>query len=396
MTINQMPIEFAFWIIAFLIVYTYVIYPLLLIMVSGLIQGISDTRYILNKSDRRTFVPEEWPEVAIVMSAFNEEKHIVDRINNLLGQDYPSDKLSIYIGSDGSTDRTVELARTIQDKRLNLFVYSENRGKISVLNELLGKITEPIVVFTDANTFYQPDATKKLARHFVAGDIAGVCGELYLINLKTGSNKDSLYWRLERILKFHEGKINGFLGANGAIYAIRRENYQTLPTDTIIDDFTVFLNISLNGHKVIYDTEAIAEEEVAPDMFAEYGRRVRIGAGNYQAFFRFLNAFHPRHKFRVFTYFSHKVIRWFTPHLMVLLLLVNSFLLDQILYQFIFLIQIMVYLATFIVVKYFKSTHFPSLIALPVFLVYMNAALAHGFFRYISGNSKGAWERTER
>ncbi len=391
-----MILEFTFWLIAFLIVYTYLIYPLLLIVISGLVQSLGDTRYILHKTDRRTVAPDEWPNVAIVFSAYNEERHIVDRINNLLEQDYPLDKLSIYIGSDGSNDRTVEFVRTIKDKRVKLFEYSENRGKITVLNELLSNITETVVVFTDANTVYHSDTIKKLARHFISGNIAGVCGELYLVNPKKGSNKDSVYWRLERILKYHEGKINGFLGANGAIYAISRKYFTPLPADTIIDDFSIFMKIGLDGHKVIYDTEAIAEEEVAPDMFAEYGRRVRIGAGNYQAFFRFLYGLNPKHKWRVFTYVSHKVIRWFTPHLMVLLFLVNLTLLDQLLYQFTLLIQVSVYVMTFLVVKYFHSHQFPSFITLPVFLVYMNAALAHGFIRYLSGNSKGTWERTER
>jgi cellulose synthase/poly-beta-1,6-N-acetylglucosamine synthase-like glycosyltransferase len=260
----------------------------------------------------------------------------------------------------------------------------------------LENITESVVVYSDANTFFKPDAIKKLIRHFEDNEIAGVCGELQLVDVDSSDNKDSAYWKLERFLKYHEGKINGFLGANGAIYALRRENCSSLPTDTIIDDFTMFMNVGLSGQKIIYDIEAIAEEEVAPNMAGEYKRRVRIGMGNYQAFFRMLNALHPKQKWRAFTYFSHKVVRWFTPHFMLLLLLINLFLLDEFIYQILFGLQVLLYLTTFIVVNFYSDRQLPSIIRLPVFLVNMNVALGHGFIKYTVGNSEGTWQRTER
>ena len=394
-----MIIEIIFWLLLFLIIYTYAIYPLLLMIISGIIQSFVDSLYILKKRERR--IPDisdekKQPTVAVVIAAYNEEKDIVERVKNLLAQDYPKDKLKIYIGSDGSSDKTVDLIGEIKDERIILHAFTENRGKISVLNDLLMDIKESIVVFSDANTFFKLDAVKKLVRHFDDNNIAGVCGELHLVENKTGENKDSFYWRLERILKYHESKIDGFLGANGAIYALRKEHCRILPADTIIDDFTMFMNVGLDGGKIIYDIEAIAEEEVAPDMKGEYGRRVRIGKGNYQAFFRMLNALNPKHKWRTFTYISHKVIRWFTPHFMLLLLIMNLFLLDQMIYQVLFVLQLLLYFMTFVVVKYFSNSKLPLYLSLPVFLVNMNLALAHGFVKYLWGDNNGTWERTER
>ncbi|MEQ1636455.1 MAG: glycosyltransferase family 2 protein [Methylococcales bacterium] len=392
-----MWVENLFWVLVFLIIYTYLFYPVILLVISGIIQSLQDSTYLFNKKERRAITLEDWPTVAVIIAAFNEEKHIVARINNLLAQDYPVDKLTIYIGSDGSKDNTVALVNTIKDKRVVLFDYATNRGKVSVLNDLLTPVNQAVVVFSDANAFFKPDALKKLTRHFVSDNIiAGVCGELQLIDAQKGDNQDGLYWRLERFLKFHEGKINGFLGANGAIYALRREHCQPLPTDTIIDDFVMFMNVALAGHRLIYDSEAIAEEEIVTDMSGEYGRRVRIGAGNYQAFFRLLSVYNPKQKWRLLTYSSHKVIRWFTPHFMVMLLGLNLLLLDQFLYQLLFALQLLVYLMVFVVVNYKQNQSLPALITLPVFLVTMNFALGHGFIKYMLGNTQGAWKRTER
>lgn len=392
-----MLIENLFWLLFFLIVYTYVFYPIILLLISGATQGVQDSAYLFHKQERRAIDTEAWPTVAVVIAAFNEEKHIVERIDNVLAQDYPADKLTLYVGSDGSTDSTATLVKTIKDKRLVFLDYKFNRGKVSVLNELLSSVNQAVVVFSDANAFFHHDALKKLTRHFVKGDdIAGVCGELQLIHSQQGDHQDGLYWRLERFLKLHEGKINGFLGANGAIYALRREYCQPLPTDTIIDDFVMFMRVALGGHTLIYDAEAIAEEDIVTDMSGEYARRVRIGSGNYQAFFRLLRVFHPDQKWRILTYLSHKVIRWFTPHFMLLLLMLNVLLLDQLLYALILVAQIAVYLTVFIVVRYKKKQILPVYINLPVFLIVMNVALGHGFLRYVLGNTLGAWKRTAR
>lgn len=393
-----MLLERLFWLIFFLIIYTYLFYPILLLVISGIKQGIQDSVYIFNKQERRAITKEDLPTIAVIIAAFNEEKHIVERINNLLSQDYPADKLKVYIGSDGSTDNTAALVSSIKDSRLVFFDYQTNRGKVSVLNDLMSSLTESVVVFSDANAFFKVDALKKLARHFVDNDtIGGVCGELQFIDSQKGDNHDGLYWKLERFLKYHEGKINGYLGANGAIYALRREHCQPLPTDTIIDDFTLFMRVGIAGHQLVYDAEAIAEEEIVTNMAGEYGRRVRIGAGNYQAFFRLLSVFRPSQKWRIFTYVSHKVIRWFTPHLMVLLLAVNLLLLDQVFYEMTLIAQLLLYAMVYYVVATTKKNQsLPTIINLPVFLITMNFALGHGFIRYIMGNTHGAWKRTER
>src|SRR5262249_33792649 len=157
--------------------------------------------------------------------------------------------------------------------------FKERRGKASILNNIIAGVKEPLVVFTDANTEFAPDDLRKLVRHFTDPTVGAVCGELFIRRQDRSDNQDSLYWRLERMLKFYEGRLGGLLGANGANYAIRRELFVLLPPDTIVDDFTIVMNIATEGYKIVYDTEAMAYESEAPSIAAEFTRRIRIGMG---------------------------------------------------------------------------------------------------------------------
>ena len=181
----------------------------------------------------------------------------------------------------------------------------------------------------DANTEFNSDAVSQLLKHF--GDdskVDAVCGELDLYAEASGENLDSAYWQYERVLKFNESKISGLLGANGAIYAIRKNCFKAISPDTIVDDFTIVFQVAVDGGKVIYAPEAVAREEVAPSSADEYKRRVRIGAGNFQAFRRFSKVLSPSFGSRWFTYISHKVLRWHGPHLL-LLAFISSLLLSR-------------------------------------------------------------------
>lgn len=188
--------------------------------------------------------------------------------------------------------------------------------------------------------------------------------------------------------------MGGLLGANGGIYAIRQALYEPLPEDTLIDDFTVVMRIALGGAGVIYDESAIGYETVAPSIQDEYRRRVRIGAGNYQAFFRLGDALPPpRHGMLTFTYISHKVLRWFTPHLLVLagcMLLVLG--LDSTLYRVICAGAVLTCLLSFAAVHLQRW----RLLRLLGFWLSMNAALMHGFFVFLRGVDSGGWQSTDR
>nr|MBP8271310.1 glycosyltransferase [Sphaerotilus sp.] len=162
------------------VIYSYALYPVVLFIIGAINQGLRDVAFVFRKHDRRIDAGRgeaepEWPHVAVVISAYNEETHIVSRIENLLKLDYPADKLRAYIGSDGSRDRTAErMAQFQDDPRVVALPFEVNRGKASVLNDLVSRTVEPIVVFSDANTYFERSALKRLVTRFQDPKVGGV------------------------------------------------------------------------------------------------------------------------------------------------------------------------------------------------------------------------------
>ena len=383
--------ELLFWLSIILVGYSYLIYPLILSILSRL------SRERLSYSDD-DLIGDDLPSVAIIIAAFNEESEIIRRIENLNEIDYPFEKYTIYIGSDGSTDLTNSLVNSIKCDNLKFYAFDERRGKASVLNDLCSRAQEEIYIFSDANTMFEKTAVKELVSNFNKENIGGVCGELRLLSNTNSNNQDGVYWKYEKYIKRKEGEIKGLLGANGAIYAIRSELYKPIPSNTIVDDFMVAINVVLQGYDLAYEPAAIANEYVPDDVVQEFYRRVRIGVGNYQAFFRLPQFLNPLYKGTYFfTYFSHKVLRWFSPHLMILCFVANLFLLnDGLLFQFTFIVQILLYLITVIAISKSLIDKLPSSIKLLIYFIAMNAAFLIGFLKYLKKNINPAWERTAR
>ncbi|PXW95560.1 cellulose synthase/poly-beta-1,6-N-acetylglucosamine synthase-like glycosyltransferase [Sphaerotilus hippei] len=382
------------------VVYSYAIYPLVLFVVAALRQAARDAAFVWRKHDRRRAeaVAGDWPAVAIVISAYDEERHLARRIDNLLALDYPADRLRAYIGSDGSRDRTAEiLAQHGGDPRIRGFAFELNRGKAEVLNDLVSRTDEPLLVFSDANTFFRPDALKRLVAAFADPAVGGVTGELRLMG-NDGDNQDSLYWRVEQFLKFFESRLGALLGANGAIYAIRRTLWKPLARDTICDDFCVAMNVAATGARLVYEPRAWAEEDTPEHMGEEFHRRVRIGIGNFQALLR-----HPEYLLRTppatrFAYVSHKVLRWIAPHLLIVALAASAVLATgSTAWAAATLAQALSYGGAALALQQVRrGRRLPRPLMLAAFLFALNWAFLVASWRYASGRYSGAWGRTSR
>ncbi|WP_286234356.1 glycosyltransferase family 2 protein [Thalassotalea sediminis] len=371
-----------FWISVFLLVYSYFIYPLIL-------------KIFVKPEEIELREPECLPSVDIIIAAYNEESCIKERIENALAQDYKG-ALQILVASDGSQDSTGDIIESFSEDNVKAFNFSKNRGKISVLNDLVEKSEADLLVFTDANTDFNTDAVTTLVNSF-SDNVGAVSGELILETEDGNQNLDGLYWRYEQFLKKCESKLGSLLGANGAIYALRRELYQTLPTDTIVDDFCIVMNVKKQGYDVLYNDNAIAKEEVAPSLDDEYGRRVRIGIGNYKALIANLWALSPTQGVMSWCYWSHKVIRWFAPHFMLLAFISNLMLIAQPFYGVIFAIQVIFYLIAWQGQKQINAgIQVTGIVAIISFFVSMNVALGQGFIRFCKGHKNGGWKRTPR
>lgn len=383
-----------------LVVYSYAAYPLLLVIIASARTFWSRLRSKPSSNRYNDWPEADWPAVAVVVSAFNEERCIGARIRNLLACDYPPHLLNIYVGSDGSHDTTAAIISAFVDPRVHAYSFDLNRGKATVLNDLLHASREPLVIFSDANTFFPPLAIKALVLPFVDARVGGVSGELRLL-AAGGSNPDSLYWRLEQKLKLLEASIGGLLGANGAIYAIRRELWSPLRPDTICDDFCIAMNVAAAGYKLAYEPAAWAEEETPSSIGDEYRRRVRIGIGNYQALFR-----NPQYLLRTslatrLAYLSHKVVRWLAPHLLIVGFVCSLLLASNPAWRAFAMVQLIIYGGSALLYlaserAALNGKRLPGLLNVPAFLFALNWAFLIASYRYATGRYAGTWRRTAR
>jgi cellulose synthase/poly-beta-1,6-N-acetylglucosamine synthase-like glycosyltransferase len=383
-----------------LVVYSYVLYPVLLLALASVFQALKDIGFFFLKTERRAARPamDALPHVAVLIAAFNEQRHVIARVRNLLELDYPPDRLTIHVGSDGSKDATASLLESIRDPRVHVTCWSENRGKASVLNDLVQMSRADILVFSDANTHFRPDAVTRLVGHFADPAVGGVSGELRLASRGT-DNQDGLFWRVEQALKFLESRIGGSLGANGAIYAIRRELWRPLAPDTICDDFVVGMRVASARRRFLYEPSAVAEEEIPDTIGEEVDRRRRIGIGNYQSLFRNPEFLLATPWIVKFTYLSHKVLRWASPHLLILSFAAAALLAlrgDPFWAAVtVAAAAITALLATVYAISGRRGGT-PALLRVPVFLFALNWALLAASWKFATGHHKGSWSRSGR
>jgi cellulose synthase/poly-beta-1,6-N-acetylglucosamine synthase-like glycosyltransferase len=341
----------------------------------------------------------ELPRVSMLIAAYNEEKVIAAKIENCLQLDYPKGFLKIWIASDGSSDRTNDIVKKYAaiHKNINLLEFPRT-GKSGMLNKAIEAIEDKIVVFSDANTEYATDAIKKLVKHFEDPSVGCVSGRLIYRNPgETISGKgESFYWRYETYLKKMESKLGYVAGANGAIYAIKRELFEPFSPRTINDDFTLSMKIVKRGFKCLYEENAMVYEDVAPTMISEFNRHVRDGAGHYIAMISLRGLLNPLLGLRSFIYWSHRILRWLAPFLLILLFVINIFLLSDDLFKVFFAFQVIFYFLALLGWFGLKYIKMPFILYVPFYFCNLNLALLIGFFKAVANTQKTTWERTER
>jgi len=390
--------EIAFWACICLIAYNYVGYPVLLALMGSLGQIKSDISFLLTRRDRRQAEKRgASPSIAVIVSAFNEQSVIAARVKNLLEIDYPAERMEILIGLDASTDATPEILKRFRSPGLRVFHFPTRRGKLAVISDLARRTRAQFLVFTDANTMFEQNCIRNLIRHFADPEVGLVTGEeIRTIKPGTDPGAESLYWRYESVMKILESRANCLHSANGSVYAIRRNLFCPRP-HFIVEDFQIPLELRFQGHRVVYDPEAIAVEEIAPSLASQFERRVRLGAGNFQTLFGNLNYLGPFNGLPGFAYWSHRVLRWITPFLLVLAFACCGYLLRNRFYLCLLLAQCAFY-GLALLGEYLsrKRRRLPGIWQLPRHFCSMNMAMAFGFFRYLSGKQSLAWAVTPR
>jgi len=369
--------ENIFWLCIALLVQVYIFYPWTL-------------RFLLlfKKHYRVIAITEPEPEkpISIIIAAYNEESVIAEKIQNTLALDYPKDKIEILIGDDGSSDKTAEIVSQFSEVRL--IKKEKNQGKAAMLNDLCKVAKGEIFLFSDANTMLKKSALKNLMAEFADENVGCVCGQL-LLKIESDSNLskiESVYWKSESKLKMLESKFGAVMGSNGALYAIRWELYPELPTHkTVMDDFYITAKILMKNCSCVFCEKALAFENTSASKYGEFKRKVRIGRANFNFLLDFLPLLNLKYPMRAYMFLSHKLLRWLSPFLLLVLFLCSVFLIQKHIFYKLFLSAELLFItAAFCSVKvchYFLS---------------MNLALFLGFCQSFFKEKNGAWKRVER
>jgi len=383
-------LEILLLIICLVIINSFIIYPAVVYLIG-------------RKKPFNTKSKNFQPTISVLIAAYNEEKVISERIKNIASQNYDLSKVEVFVGSDASSDSTNEILSALKNEYPWLRVYlSEKRlGKAGIINNLIKDVKGEILVFTDANTEFHEDALKNIIVDFADDDVGGVCGKLILIDsnkARTDSVEEVKYWKYETIIKRAEGTCGISLSANGGFFAIRKKLYCIIPTEkAVTDDLYISLSVVSQGCKFTYREDAIAYENTGKNLRAEYKRKVRFSATNFQTLVFFKSLLLNKNAFLSYAFFSHKVTRWFLPILLLLVFVLSLFLSysDLIILDF-FLIQLFFYffaligfMLTFIKVRI-------QIFSLPYFFVISNLAVVEGLIKFLNRRHSVIWQSTER
>jgi biofilm PGA synthesis N-glycosyltransferase PgaC len=384
----ELAASVVFWVSVGFIFYTYIGYYVVLKILSK----VKKAARILDASEK--------PSVSMLIAAYNEEGMIREKLGNCLSLDYPADRIEFLVGSDGSTDRTAAIVRETNDPRIRLFDFDRREGKLSVINKIVPEVRGDVLVFSDANTMYSPDAVRRMTAHFADPQVGGVCGNLKLINPNEniGGKGETAYWRYENALKALEGSIRTVFGATGGIYAIRRSLFEPLRVvrTSVSDDFLIPLKVVEKGYDIVYEAAAVASETTSVRMRDEFWRKTRVGSADYHSISQIRKLLNPFRGFVAFGLWSHKVIRWMVPFFLILLLVSNALLLDRTLYLVFGVLQGLFYILGGLGWLISRLGGKSGPLAFIYYFIITNSALLVGFFRHVTGTQKPTWTRFER
>lgn len=369
-----------------MILYTYIAYPALLAVMARL-------------WPRPVQTAVHTPTVTLLIAAYNEEEMITRKIENSLALDYPPERLQILVAADGSTDRTAQLVAAYAHQNVLLNDEPARRGKMAAINRAMPRATGEIVVFSDANNFYQADALRELVRPFADASVGAASGAK-VIAKGDGvlGESEGLYWRYESFIKEKETAVHSSVGVAGEMLAIRRCLFEPPPDDVINDDFYMAARLLHRGYRVVYVPAARSIERISPTAQDEMARRARIVAGRYQAIWRSRETVPWKRPLLAWQIVSHKFLRPLVPLAMITAALSNLPLAFRArpLARLLLLMQIGFY-GTAVLGSYFHpGGKWGKLLYLPTYLVRSNLAALFGLGRFLAGKQTTRWQRVPR
>ncbi len=371
----------------FLFTYNYFIYPALVIY-------LSQTR--VNEHDKLIKEPENLPGVSFIIAAYNEEKVIKEKILNTLQIDYPKDKLQIIIVSDGSDDSTPDIVS--QFSEVTGMHNPARAGKSAALNRAVENATGEFLVFSDANNDFSENSIKQLIKHFSDPIVGAVTGakHIYENEERESSAGDGLYWKYESRIKKAESHLGSITAAEGEILAVRKSLYKPIESYKVNDDAAITFDLVKAGYRVLYEEEARSTEQASLDLKDDFNVKIRMTFGGFQSMALEKKFLFPPSSWFAFTFVSHKVLRWFAPHFLILMLFCSLALSNISIVNLFLWCQIIFYAIACYGWRNRSAKKLASWIYVPMYFTYMNLALFYGFLRYLKDSSKVEWKKAER
>lgn len=385
--------KFVFWFSILLVVYPYVLYPLVLFLTYSVTQAWRDLRYLGSPRNRRTETPSlsALPGVSIIVPAYNEEKVLPGKIENLCDVDFPRERLQVIFVSDGSQDGTNQILQNLRGENYLCILLDDRKGKANALNQAVARATNEILVFCDASTIFEVDAIKKLVRHFSDPEVGAVCGAVRYQAGADAQQTEGAYWKYESALRMMEARLGAILNASGCIYALRRECFSPIPQSTILEDFVIPMRARRLGFSVLYDSEAVAIEFPASTVSGEFTRRVRLAVGSFRAVGDLVRV--PWKGFTPFALISHKLLRWLVPFFAITLLASNVMLMRSPSYRLALAAQVLFYCWAGLGFFFYQHMRRVRYGLVPYFLFAMHLAFIVGFFRCLVGSDRAVWQK---
>lgn len=376
--------ELVFWLSATWIAYALVLYPGLALVVGALRGAL-----------RTPVRGDATPRLSVLISAYNEEKAIEDKVRRTLALDYPPDRLEVIVASDGSTDRTDEIVRGIDDPRVHLFRAEGRVGKTATLNGAVESATGEILVFSDATGIYSENALRALAARFADPAVGCVAGRVAYRYGEDGTSKGFRgYQRLVVAIRNAENAFGDQTSVSGSIHAVRRALFRP-SAPAFSPDVLDAVHTVAQGYRVVYEYDAVSLEDSRNSSRQEFAARVRISVqNNNMTPYVLRELLHARRWFFLFQVVSHKMLRWWMWVPLCILAVSNLVLLEQGGKYLLFgVAQVVFYaLAALGMARGAGGRRLDAISSMASFFVIGNAAMCAGAFQSLMGAQKAAWE----
>ena len=394
-----MILVIVFWILLFLLFYTYAGYALVLFLLLKI-------KKLLFPKHGEILDPLYEPNVCLFVTAFNEKDYVKQKVENSFSLDYPKEKIQYLWITDGSNDGTPDLLKKYGS--LEVYHLPDRCGKMHAMNRGVKFVKAPVIIFSDTNTILGKYSIREIVAKFSNEKTGCVAGEKRIVEKDSDAAAgagEGMYWKMESWIKKMDSDLNSAVGAVGELFAIRTNLFEDVETDTLLDDFMISLRIAQKGYHIAYSPNAYAEETASLNVKEELKRKIRIAAGGIQTIFRLKSLLNPfRFGLLSWQYFSHKVLRWtFAPISLFFILPVNLAIVwqkndwtDLGFYSVILYFQVLCYVMA-AVGWYFENRKLRfKLLFIPYYFVSINYAAVRGILRYIKGNQSVNWEKSKR